>query len=68
MLQFKEVILIPRVRVMVRGQEVNLSKEFRLLELFINHPAEFGHGNTYLIKFRIDFMGDSKLLTFTSVG
>lgn len=63
MLQFKEVILYPQeCRVMVRGQEVNLSpKEFRLLELFINHPRRVWSREHLLDQvWGADFMGDSK--------
>ncbi|MBW4638691.1 MAG: response regulator transcription factor [Gloeocapsa sp. UFS-A4-WI-NPMV-4B04] len=63
MLQFKEVILYPQeCRVMVRGEEVNLSpKEFRLLELFINHPRRVWSREHLLDQvWGADFMGDSK--------
>jgi len=36
---FRSDPLSPECRVMVRGQEVNLSPKVSLAELFINHPA-----------------------------
>lgn len=49
-------------RVMVRGVEVNFSpKEFRLLELFMNHPRRVWTREQLLEKvWGSDFMGDSK--------
>jgi two-component system phosphate regulon response regulator PhoB len=63
MLQFKEITLYPQeCRVVVRGQEVNLSpKEFRLLELFMNHPRRVWSREHLLDQvWGVDFVGDSK--------
>lgn len=63
MLQFKEITLYPQeCRVVVRGQEVNLSpKEFRLLELFMNHPRRVWSREHLLDQvWGADFVGDSK--------
>lgn len=63
MLQFKEITLYPQeCRVIVRGQEVNLSpKEFRLLELFMNHPRRVWSREHLLDQvWGGDFVGDSK--------
>lgn len=63
MLQFKEITLYPQeCRVIVRGQEVNLSpKEFRLLELFMNHPRRVWSREHLLDQvWGADFVGDSK--------
>ena len=62
-LQFKEVTLYPQeCRVLVRGQEVNLSpKEFRLLELFMNYPRRVWSREQLLDQvWGADFVGDSK--------
>ncbi len=63
MLQFKEITLYPQeCRVLVRGQEVNLSpKEFRLLDLFMNHPRRVWSREHLLDQvWGADFVGDSK--------
>ena len=63
MLQFKEITLYPQeCRVVDRGQEVNLSpKEFRLLELFMNHPRRVWSREHLLDQvWGVDFVGDSK--------
>jgi two-component system phosphate regulon response regulator PhoB len=63
MLQFKEITLYSQeCRVIVRGQEVNLSpKEFRLLELFMNHPRRVWSREHLLDQvWGVDFVGDSK--------
>lgn len=63
MLEFKDIILYPQeCRVMVRGQEVNLSpKEFRLLELFMTHPRRVWSREQLLDHiWGADFVGDSK--------
>lgn len=63
MLQFKEITLYPQeCRVVVRGQEVNLSpKEFRLLDLFMNHPRRVWSREHLLDQvWGVDFVGDSK--------
>lgn len=63
MLQFKEITLYAQeCRVIVRGQEVNLSpKEFRLLELFLNHPRRVWSREHLLDQvWGVDFVGDSK--------
>lgn len=62
-LQFKDVTLYPQeCRVMVRGQEVNLSpKEFRLLELFMTYPRRVWAREQLLDQvWGADFVGDSK--------
>ena len=62
-LQFKEVTLYPQeCRVLVRGQQVNLSpKEFRLLELFMNYPRRVWSREQLLDQvWGTDFVGDSK--------
>jgi len=62
-LQFKEISLYPQeCRVLVRGQEVSLSpKEFRLLDLFMNHPRRVWSREHLLDQvWGGDFMGDSK--------
>ena len=63
MLQFKEITLYPQeCRVIVRAQEVNLSpKEFRLLDLFMNHPRRVWSREHLLDQvWGVDFVGDSK--------
>ena len=63
MLQFKEITLYAQeCRVIVRGQEVNLSpKEFRLLDLFMNHPRRVWSREHLLDQvWGVDFVGDSK--------
>ncbi len=62
-LQFKDVTLYPQeCRVLVRGQEVNLSpKEFRLLELFISYTRRVWSRDQLLDQvWGPDFVGDSK--------
>jgi len=62
-LQFKEVTLYPQeCRVIVRGQEVNLSpKEFRLLELFMSYTRRVWSREQLLDQvWGPDFVGDSK--------
>jgi two-component system phosphate regulon response regulator PhoB len=63
MLQYKEVTLYPQeCRVLVRGQEVNLSpKEFRLLELFMSYARRVWSREQLLDQvWGPDFVGDSK--------
>ncbi len=58
-----DVTMYPQeCRVLVRGLEVNFSpKEFRLLELFMNHPRRVWTREQLLEKiWGSDFMGDSK--------
>ncbi|MEM1426916.1 MAG: response regulator transcription factor, partial [Cyanobacteria bacterium P01_H01_bin.130] len=62
-LQYEELVLYPQeCRVMVRGEETNLSpKEFRLLELFMRRPRRVWSREQLLEKiWGIDFIGDSK--------
>ncbi|MCV3211959.1 response regulator transcription factor [Plectonema radiosum NIES-515] len=62
-LHYKEVTLNPQeCRVMVRGQEVNLSpKEFRLLELFMSYARRVWSREQLLDQvWGPDFVGDSK--------
>ncbi|MEC4818485.1 MAG: response regulator transcription factor [Scytonema sp. PMC 1069.18] len=62
-LQFKDVTLYPQeCRVLVRGQEVNLSpKEFRLLELFMSYARRVWSREQLLDQvWGPDFVGDSK--------
>ncbi|MBC6481215.1 MAG: response regulator transcription factor [Hormoscilla sp. GM7CHS1pb] len=62
-LKFKEVTLYPtECRVMVRGEEINLSpKEFRILELFMSHPRRVWSRDQLIERvWGYDFMGDSK--------
>lgn len=61
--QFKDIILYPdQCRVLVRGQEINLSpKEFRLLELFMSHPLRVWNREQLIENiWGIDFLGDTK--------
>lgn len=63
MLQFKDVTLYPQeCRVIVRGQEVNLSpKEFRLLDLFMSYTRRVWSREQLLDQvWGPDFVGDSK--------
>lgn len=63
MLQFKDVTLYPQeCRVIVRGQEVNLSpKEFRLLDLFMSYTRRVWSREQLLDQvWGSDFVGDSK--------
>lgn len=62
-LQFKEITLYSQeCRVLVRGQEVNLSpKEFRLLDLFMNYTRRVWSREQLLDQvWGADFVGDSK--------
>jgi two-component system, OmpR family, phosphate regulon response regulator PhoB len=62
-LTFKEIILYQdEFRVTVGGQEVNLSpKEFRILELFMNHPNRVWSREDLIHEvWGADFMGDRK--------
>jgi two-component system, OmpR family, phosphate regulon response regulator PhoB len=62
-LTFQQITMYPQeCRVMVRGHEVNLSpKEFKLLELFMNHPKRVWSRDQLLEKvWGHDFIGDSK--------
>ncbi|MEB3292795.1 MAG: response regulator transcription factor [Synechococcales bacterium] len=63
MLTFQQITMYPQeCRVLVRGEEVNLSpKEFKLLELFMNHPKRVWSRDQLLEKvWGHDFIGDSK--------
>ncbi|NJM57937.1 MAG: response regulator transcription factor [Synechococcales cyanobacterium RU_4_20] len=60
---FKEILLYPQqCRILLRGEEVNLSpKEFRMMELFIQHPKRVWSREQLLERiWGPDFMGDSK--------
>lgn len=62
-LKFQDIELYPQeCRVLVRGEEINLSpKEFRILELFLNHPRRVWSREQLLERiWGPDFMGDSK--------
>lgn len=62
-LKFQEIAVYPQeCRVTVRGEEINLSpKEFRILELFINHPRRVWSREQLIERvWGPDFMGDSK--------
>lgn len=62
-LQFKDVTLYPQeCRVIVRGEEVNLSpKEFRLLDLFMSYPRRVWSREQLIDQvWGPDFVGDSK--------
>ncbi|TAD78759.1 MAG: DNA-binding response regulator [Oscillatoriales cyanobacterium] len=62
-LRYRDVELYPQeCRVVVRSQEVNLSpKEFRMLELFVQHPRRVWSREQLLERvWGIDFIGDSK--------
>ncbi|MGJ3250056.1 MAG: winged helix-turn-helix domain-containing protein [Elainellaceae cyanobacterium] len=62
-LKFQDITLFPQeCRVMVRGEEVNLSpKEFRILELFMSHPRRVWSREQLIERvWGPDFMGDSK--------
>lgn len=62
-LQFKEITLYPQeCRVIVRGEEVNLSpKEFRLLDLFMSYPRRVWSREQLIDQvWGPDFVGDSK--------
>ncbi|MDJ0713706.1 MAG: response regulator transcription factor [Prochloraceae cyanobacterium] len=61
--QFGDITLFPQeCRVIVRGQEVNLSpKEFRLLELFMSYPRRVWSREQLIEQvWGADFLGDSK--------
>jgi two-component system phosphate regulon response regulator PhoB len=61
--QFKDITMLANeCRVIVRGEEVNLSpKEYRLLELFMTYPKRVW-GREHLIEniWGADFLGDTK--------
>lgn len=62
-LQMRDIILYPQeCRVMVRGQEANLSpKEFRLLELFMSYPRRVWSREQLIDQvWGPDFLGDTK--------
>lgn len=62
-LRFHDIVLYPQeCRVMIRGEEVNLSpKEFRILELFMSHPRRVWSREQLIERiWGPDFMGDSK--------
>jgi two-component system, OmpR family, phosphate regulon response regulator PhoB len=62
-LKFHDILLYPQeCRVMVRGEEINLSpKEFRILELFISYPRRVWSREQLIERiWGPDFMGDSK--------
>lgn len=62
-LEYKDIIMYPReCRVLVRGEEVNLSpKEFRLLELFMSYTRRVWSREQLLDQvWGPDFVGDSK--------
>lgn len=61
--QFKEISLFPEeCRVIVRGDEVNLSpKEYRLLELFMSYPRRVWSREQLIEQvWGADFLGDTK--------
>lgn len=63
MLRFQDITLSSQeCRVMVRGEEINLSpKEFRILELFMSHPRRVWSREQLIERvWGPDFMGDSK--------
>ena len=62
-LQFQDISIYPEeCRVSVRGESVNLSpKEFRLLELFMQHPRRVWGREQLLDRiWGVDFIGDRK--------
>jgi two-component system, OmpR family, phosphate regulon response regulator PhoB len=62
-LKFQDIVLYPQeCRVLVRGDEINLSpKEFRILELFMTHPRRVWSREQLIERvWGPDFMGDSK--------
>ncbi len=62
-LRFNDITLYQQeCRVMVRGDEINLSpKEFRILELFMSHPRRVWSREQLIERiWGPDFMGDSK--------
>ena len=61
--KYRDISLFPQeCRVVVRGEEVNLSpKEFRLLELFMSYPGRVWSREQLIDKvWGYDFMGDTK--------
>ncbi len=61
--EYQEVILFPEeCRVVVRGEEVNLSpKEFRLLDLFMSYPRRVWSREQLIQQvWGADFLGDTK--------
>lgn len=61
--QFRDICLYPQeCRVLVRGQEANLSpKEFRLLELFMSYPRRVWSREQLIERvWGPDFLGDTK--------
>lgn len=62
-LEYGDVIILPQeCRVLVRGEEINLSpKEFRLLELFMTHPRRVWSREQLIDRvWGEDFMGETK--------
>lgn len=62
-LRYKDIVLYPQeCRVVVRGEEVGFSpKEFRVLELFMQHPRRVWSREQLLERiWGMDFIGDSK--------
>ncbi|HAA26579.1 MAG TPA: DNA-binding response regulator [Cyanobacteria bacterium UBA8553] len=62
-LQLRDIMLYPQeCRVMVRGEEINLSpKEFRLLELFMSYPRRVWSREQLIDQvWGPDFLGDTK--------
>ena len=62
-MKFKDLTLYPQeCRVLVRGEEVNLSpKEFRLLELFMSYPRRVWSREQLIDQvWGMDFLGDTK--------
>lgn len=62
-LRYRDITLFPQeCRVMVRGEEINLSpKEFRILELFMTHQRRVWSREQLIERvWGPDFMGDSK--------
>jgi two-component system phosphate regulon response regulator PhoB len=61
--QYREITLFPQeCRVLVRGEEVNLSpKEFRLLDLFMSYPRRVWSREQLIDQvWGADFLGDTK--------
>jgi two-component system, OmpR family, phosphate regulon response regulator PhoB len=61
--QYREITLFPQeCRVLVRGEEVNLSpKEFRLLDLFMSYPRRVWSREQLIEQvWGVDFLGDTK--------
>ncbi len=62
-LRYQDIALYPQeCRVLVRGEEINFSpKEFKILELFMNHPRRVWSREQLLERiWGPDFIGDSK--------